>query len=865
MDWKCGRCQGGNDPYFVIEDSAPFCARRLSPRYWIKAAAHWRFPHCFFRGLIDRVRPFRPIWKAANVEPDSSPPRHCRRFRDHRRRRVPSGDFFGKSFVSPNNGVLLLHDQNPTLPDGGRDDIEWPQYSDVGAMMWWHLYCPVIAHDALFKDHELPLWNRFSMCGLPLLGQGQSMFGDPLNWLPVLTRSAAWSWDLKFLIARWLLCCGLGLTVFALTRHLAASLVVAGAAGFLAFFIFRLNHAANFSLCYSPWILFAWVRLIQAGPRRQTARWCLFLLLVNFSVMNSGTVKEAYMLIACLNFSGFLLLIFEPTPFRQRIRKMAWAIGAGLVLLLVTAPWWRTFVAALKQSWTSYGASGASQIPPARLIGFFDDLFSSQLLADEKSYMPATNFLRLLGVLWAFVAWRDLSGRRGFFAIVLAATVPFAIVFGGIPASAISRVPFVANIISVDNAFSCPLIILTAILAGFGFSALAGSLGRPTWRTDFGLVALMLGGLCLLFFGSYPDAKMSAFFVGYAWSLVIAILAIPIGLHFAGKKGDHSLSLAVLFVGGFLLIWRNGEYLHTPFDRYVFNPKTRVNLHPRSAAVDFVQAGMKEPSRPLGFGLNLFAGYNQMLGWESVLGVDPLRNRFYDDLASALGLVRVRYADRPIPQNRFAEYLPGLDALNVHFYLASSGASQPDIAGLKRVGQFDFDVYESATAWPRAFFTDRLWRYNSVDQFARQLKIGDRRPFAAVQRDDQSLPIVPANIPENLAQRRICPARDYRLTNDTTSFQIDAPSAGIIVLTENYYRNDFRLTVNGKPHDYFRINHAFKGIYVDRPGIYAVRFEYWPQSLDFSLLLASLGSIGLAAFAWLAFRRDSHAIDQKAT
>ena len=42
----------------------------------------------------------------------------------------------------------------------------------------------------LFRDHELPLWNRYVMCGLTLLGQGQSMIGDPLYWVTVCWRMA---------------------------------------------------------------------------------------------------------------------------------------------------------------------------------------------------------------------------------------------------------------------------------------------------------------------------------------------------------------------------------------------------------------------------------------------------------------------------------------------------------------------------------------------------------------------------------------------------------------------------------------------------------------------------------------------------
>jgi hypothetical protein len=97
------------------------------------------------------------------------------------------------------------------------------------------------------------------------------------------------------------------------------------------------------------------------------------------------------------------------------------------------------------------------------------------------------------------------------------------------------------------------------------------------------------------------------------------------------------------------------------------------------------------------------------------------------------------------------------------------------------------------------------------------------------------------------------PATDYRLTNNTTSFVIHAPRAGVIVLHESYLPGDFRVTVNGKPADDFRVNHAFKGIVVEAPGLYRVSFAYRPRHWTLALTLAGMGlalvAAGTAGFA----------------
>src|SRR6185312_5156726 len=121
--------------------------------------------------------------------------------------------FMGRSFASPNNGSLMLYGDLPTLPGATEYMYTDTMGSDTGALLFNHIYYPMIQRDALLKHGELPLWNRNSLCGEPLLGQGQSMFGDPFNVLTILADGAAWAWDVRFVLARWLFAAGLGFIV----------------------------------------------------------------------------------------------------------------------------------------------------------------------------------------------------------------------------------------------------------------------------------------------------------------------------------------------------------------------------------------------------------------------------------------------------------------------------------------------------------------------------------------------------------------------------------------------------------------------------------------------------------------------------
>jgi hypothetical protein len=63
--------------------------------------------------------------------------------------------------------------------------------------------------------------------------------------------------------------------------------------------------------------------------------------------------------------------------------------------------------------------------------------------------------------------------------------------------------------------------------------------------------------------------------------------------------------------------------------------------------------------------------------------------------------------------------------------------------------------------------------------------------------------------------------------------------------------------VNGEKARYFRVNHAFKGIYVERAGTYEVAYEYYPRGFMRSLEAcgAGLGIIAAALIAALWPRR----------
>ena len=132
--------------------------------------------------------------------------------------------------------------------------------------------------------------------------------------------------------------------------------------------------------------------------------------------------------------------------------------------------------------------------------------------------------------------------------------------------------------------------------------------------------------------------------------------------------------------------------------------------------------------------------------------------------------------------------------------------------------------------------------YQDVTQIAGLVQDGDGRPFAAMLPADRSRLPLPA---KDFNQRRVVPATHYHLTQNSTTFQIDAPSAGVAVLGEAWMPNDIEVTVDGQPAQTLRVDHAFRGVFIRSAGHHVVQFRYWPVVLDRAIWLAVAGLIGL--------------------
>lgn len=772
--------------------------------------------------------------------------------------------FLGQSYVSPNGGTTLLYGGFPTLPGYASDRVLNTQGSDVGAIMWQHVPYAAIQHRAL-AGGEWPLWNRYTSGGTPLLGQGQSMFGDPLHWLPIAFKSAAWAWDLKYLVAKTLLALGLGLCVWRLTSTLSAASLVAAACPFIGFFIYRQNHPAIFSFCYSPWIVLGWITLAQSSARRQCAWGGALLFTANASTLTSGTVKEAYALLLALNFTGLALLVFNQDPSRERFRKLGWAISAVVLSAAATTPVWATFFRTLRTAYTTYDQSVAYQLQPSLLLAAFDELFYRPLTPHHFVYNPALNLLLAFGLLYYVGA--GLRRKQAVFVLAATSLLPLALVYGVIPSTWIVRIPLLRNIWHIDNSFGCVLLVLWMILAGAGFAHFKEDIVRDSWKGPLLRVGVMLIAIIGLWAAYFQVVSKPALFAltyspsrpttipNALWIYLLTLLSALALWTWGVRLFRHRTSVGIagaLVLCIIALLWRQGQHATSVGlgEVYTVKPAVRADFHAASPAISALRSMQKAyPARVVGMNGALFPGWSAIYGLESPGGVDALSNRYYAELVG-------QFPDWELPLPADATKLqrlqPLLNLLNVQSYLsAKENETRPPGTTRLAYDGLDMAIDVASEVWPRAFFTDRVAITTDVAELAALIKKEGERPFAAVERSEFRSHAALATLSADLTGRSVMPATAYRLRENGLEFSILAGGPGLAVAHETYWPGEVKATVNGKPATVIRTNHAFRGVEIPTSGLHRVRFEYVPAHFPlYKTIGAASLIIAITLFAW---------------
>ena len=741
----------------------------------------------------------------------------------------------------------MLYDSPPFVP--GCDDcraVPESRGADVAASLLFFFPQSAIERHALLAG-EFPLWNRFSSLGTPLLGQGQSLIFDPLSWFTILDHGNSWGWDMKYILSKALFAIGIGWLVLLTSGSWQAASLLAVSSAFIGFFAFRNSHPAVFALTYAPWILYFWFVLIDAFRKERRcaaaspAFAALGLIAASVFQLNAGPPKEGIMTFLVVFGTGVLTLIFS--NIRREYRFFVYILSAiiAAAIVLISAPYWVTFLDTLRQAKTQYDIPGASFIPIQYIITIFDPIFFEQI-RDGALSLPSFNFFILIGVLSALAGVNRYYRDPYFLAAGFGGTLALAIAAGAIPASLIAKAPFIGNIIHIGNTFLVASMTPVLAFAGYGVSRFL------TFKTErklgyFPLLVTSVIGLgIVLFYYTVFTNNIHLFSPHASAFIVVIIAAASLTMVWVAKINTRYFLATLVFCFAILHI-RHGMQLPTgvpQLDAHLFIPGEHADYSVSSAAIGVLkqQAG---PFRAVGEGAILMPGFSASLGVESINSADALFSPYYRELMEALGLhgwgggwARVVMAED------WERLGPLLDFLNVR-YILTDRAREDAPAEATLVATTDLSLWSRNTAWPRAFFVDRQNSYRTVDDLASFVSARSG-PFAAVENSSDA-----ASPPAQ--DRVVVPADNYTLKFNSTSFDVDAPSSGAIVLLETYWEGGLEARVNGQSVKPYRADHIFIGLDIPKAGSYHVIVDYVPQHWRLSLLMAMAG-LGVAGVAF---------------
>lgn len=756
--------------------------------------------------------------------------------------------FLGQSFLAPNNGpTSFFYDGCPTVPAQTDCRPEATPGADTGAMDWYFFPITSVGERAVNQDGEFPLWNRYGSAGVSIIGQGQAMIGDPFTWLQWAVGTDAWSFDVKFVLLRVVFATALGLSVLATTGAAWPSMLTAFAANFIGFFNYRVNHTEIFTICYAPLITLCWIKLVHSDSSRQGFWWLAGLLGANWLVLNSGTAKEAYMAIAVLNAAGALHFLMSGRGARDRtfLPFLLMLAISGVCFAAMVMPVFGLFLEGLANGRTAYDAPAALQFSFYQALLFADPLVHGLL---DGRFAVASNSVLLIGCLAALLTLLgpELAACRGAaISMTIAAAVCFALGFGIVPEDTVLAIPFVRNIVHLQSTFGAILLVPTSVLAGLGFHVISLRLRAGTGGKLFFWLAIVFLALCLgmsLSFAWQQPQKIILLGALLVFLLIPAFLVVWLLLSIPGRQmnfaGAAACTLAMI-----LALGRGADFPPTsPTGAdLLFEPGQRVSLiTPPGIVTRLKERIAHEPARVIGVGDTLVPGYSAALGLENISGPDAVQVNTFRQLTDALGLPYVWGWWMYFDGSGVERHAAVLDLLGVRHVFSSNPVEK-----LQSVDQ-DLRVmlYERKSAWPRAYFSDRVETHAGLDALAVRIKDGHPTPFVSIAvSDDMAMAQTQVVRALNMGAPHIIPATNYVLTANTTRFRITAPSQGVVYLGEVNIPGDFTAILNGGEVPIFSANHAFKGIVLPGAGTYDIQVSYWPAHLKTYLTLAAAGAL----------------------
>lgn len=410
------------------------------------------------------------------------------------------------------------------------------------------------------------------------------------------------------------------------------------------------------------------------------------------------------------------------------------------------------------------------------------------------------------------------------------------------------------------NLFQAPARLLIwytlamAVLAGIGAQVFQVSLkSRPHWRRFLaGCVAITIAGsigagfltgqtltfvsatgklgvlliiaITLLLIRPKPDSAGQFFReIIWRWTVVVFVAvdlllaARPLIPTTSATVFDETISSAELFKA------QPGEYRFYVDDRFAYSMTFDRYFH-------FQGFGPLEPDHWQQFKESLTPNFGVYAGLPSANNNDPLVVGHWQQLTDRL------------EQTTGVEQARLLSIMNVAYLVdAPQARSWPVVYSNEQSA-----IYRLPDRLPRAYFTPRAVGVKNKIEALSRLTSPDFEPHQEV--------IIITDVKEPLSDRSTISPDTWsveleEVTSHRLRLQVQAPSAGYVVLTDTFYPG-WKATVDGQPQQILQANLSFRAVAVEA-GFHIIEFQYSPQTFTFGLwtsLLTCLIIIGIITY-----------------
>lgn len=700
------------------------------------------------------------------------------------------------------------------------------------------------------RGGEIPLWNPYSYCGAPFVGNDISAVFFPLNFLFYVFSS-----DFLYGVVA---CCKIffaGLFMFLFVRSLGAGFfggILSGAAfGFSGFLILWLNHPQTNVAIFLPGLFYCLERILQGEGKR--VRWLYTLLLALFIGLQflGGHIETSLHILSAAWVYFFARLFWLRgrvkgwIPFLHILLAFFLGTGLGLIQLLPSAEY---ILQCERWAGVDSGTVPSFQTSPPlgillRMVValFLPQAFGSPLRHNFKGFVEEDLYFNFNEINGAYAG--VVSFTLVFFAFWLGrrkrAILPLG-VLGLLSFMVIYRVPPISHWV-----YSLPFFNVTdnrrfLLVLGFSLSALAGLGGDGILRMEReeissfrrGLSVLaasipLLGVLLLISLGPLRDAlerwtgstdfsRALLLFLGFFTGSVLAHLLLR-ERGFLYRAALFSLLVADLFVFG------RG-----------YNPSVEPEkIYPETLSIRVLKEKQRESAEPfriLAIPFTLPPNSHQFFHLSSPAGYDAVEVTRYRKFFSILTQGKTPYFYLHQIRKYDRAFYPVIDLMNVRYLAARYGAG----GGGKAKGRFtlvldgrgeELTIYENRTCLPRAFLMKKLVAIKEEREILEQIGRIDFQP-------DESL-ILEEEVPDFKGGELDEPSPAIlAYENNRVLVRAEPREEAFLVLLDTYFpgwkvRVRPKNTEEWKEEKLYRAYYTFRAVRLS-PGEQEVEFSYEP-------------------------------------